>query len=233
MLLFEKQTCKSNQSFPKTGKNQQKTLVDFFVGLVSAHFADGILQHGVLLIEVVDGLFAFRVVVHRSLQEEAEEPLYAPLSSACRQVAEQAEVEQHGSGKDRVAAEEVDLDLHGIAHPSEYVDVVPALLVVVAGRIIVDAHLVVIVSVEFGLAFSFQDGLEGGELGNLLGVEVLRLIEHQTVTVAENIGGEPAVQAQASGSDDWSKAGFHQRLASLEVFAHDRHPCLFGQFPHA
>ena len=43
-------------------------LVNLFVSPVASHFADGVLQHGVLLIEVVDGFLALGVVVHRRLE---------------------------------------------------------------------------------------------------------------------------------------------------------------------
>ena len=111
-----------------------KILVDFFVSLVATHLADSILQHSVLLIEVVYRLLALSVVVHRSLEEEAQEALYAVASGTSSEVAQQCEVEQQRSSEDRVAAEEVNLDLHRVAHPSEDVDVVPSLLVVVAMR---------------------------------------------------------------------------------------------------
>ena len=139
-------------------------LVDFFVSLVATHLANGILEHGVLLIEVIDSLLVLRVVVHRRLEEEAQEALNAIATSAGGEVREQTEVKAERSGEDRVAAEEVNLDLHGIAHPSEDVDVVPSLLVVVAWRIVVDAHLVVVlcvlvvaVSVEVGLNVGLED----------------------------------------------------------------------------
>ena len=132
------------------------------------------------------------------------------LTNWCSKVAQQAEVEQQWSSKDRVAAEEVDLDLHRITHPSEDVDVVPSLLVVVARWIIVDANLMIIlgvlivaVAVEVWLLFWLQDCLQGRELAHLLGVEVGWLIENETVAVAQNVGREPSVQAQAAGADDF------------------------------
>ena len=88
-------------------------LVNLLVSLVAAHFADGVLQHGVLLEEVVDRFLALGVVVHRGLEEEGEETLDAAAAGTGSEVAEQAEVEQKRCGKDGVAAEEVDLDLHG------------------------------------------------------------------------------------------------------------------------
>ena len=48
----------------------QNFLVDLFVRLVAAHLADGVLEHRVLLVEVVDGLLALGVVVHGRLEEE-------------------------------------------------------------------------------------------------------------------------------------------------------------------
>ena len=71
--------------------------------------------------------------MHRALEVEREESLYAITSGTCSEVAEQTEVEQQRSCKDGVAAEEVDLDLHWVAHPTEDVDVVPCLFVVVHG----------------------------------------------------------------------------------------------------
>ena len=116
---------------------------------------------------MVDSLFALCVVVHWGFEEEAEEALDAVASGTCGEVAQQAEVETERSGEDRVAAEEVDLYLHRVAHPAEDVDVVPSFLVVVAWRIVVDAHLVVVlcvlvvaVAVEVGLHVGLEDCLQ-------------------------------------------------------------------------
>lgn len=45
-------------------------LIEFFVSLVTTHFANCVLEHGVLLIEVVYRNLVLCVVVHRRLQEE-------------------------------------------------------------------------------------------------------------------------------------------------------------------
>ena len=123
-------------------------LIDFLISLVTAHFAESVLEHYVLLEQVVYRHLALSVVVHRALEEEAQEALSSVASCACSQVAEQHEVKAKRSSEDRVAAEEVDFDLHCVAHPSEDVDVVPSFLVVVARWIVVDAHFVVVVFVE-------------------------------------------------------------------------------------
>ena len=122
-----------------------KCLVYLLVSLITSHFANDILQHCILLIKVVNGFLTRSIVVHRSLEEEAEEALCTV--STCSEVAQQSKVEQQWSGKNRVTTEEVYLNLHRIANPSEDVDVVPSLLVVVTRRIVVDAYLVIVLCV--------------------------------------------------------------------------------------
>lgn len=61
--------------------------VYFLVSLVATHLANGILKHGILLIEVVYGLLALCIVVHRTLEEEAQEALYSVTSCTCCKVA--------------------------------------------------------------------------------------------------------------------------------------------------
>ena len=75
-------------------------LVDEFVGFVTAHFADSVFEHDILLEKVVDRNFTFGVVVHRALEEEAEEALYAVTAGACGEVAQEHEVETERSGED-------------------------------------------------------------------------------------------------------------------------------------
>ena len=113
------------------------------------------------------------------------------------------------------------------------------LLVVVARWIVVDAYLMIIlgilvvaVAVEVWLNFWLQDSLQGRELAHLLGVEVGWFIENETVSVAQNVGREPSVQAQAAGADDRSETTLHEGLTGLEVLACDRHLGLLGKFPH-
>ena len=45
---------------------------------------------------------------------------------------------------DRVAAEEVNLNLHWVTHPAEDIDIIPTLLVIVTRWIIVDTYLVIV-----------------------------------------------------------------------------------------
>ena len=94
--------------------------------------AQGVLQLGLLDEDVVLGRQG-RVGRLRALEVEAEPLLHALLAGAGGEVEEQGEVEHERRREDRVAAQEVDLDLHRVAHPPEDVDVVPPLLVVAAG----------------------------------------------------------------------------------------------------
>ncbi len=116
---------------------------------------------------------------------------------ALGKIEEQHQVERDGRGKDRVAAEEVDLDLHRIAEPAENVDVVPAFLVVAARRVVVDADLVVDVLVEVGIKLGLEDVFERAELRLFLGLERLRIVEHFAVAVAEDVGGDTSRRRRA------------------------------------
>src|SRR5258706_3059149 len=79
---------------------------------------------------------------HRRLEVEAQPLLDTDAAQFRRtlgQVHKQNQIQNNRRGQDRVAAEEVELDLHRIAEPSEDVDVVPTLFVVATRRVVVDA----------------------------------------------------------------------------------------------
>ena len=82
------------------------------------------------------------------------------MPARCAKSHEQREVEHDRRGENRIAAEEVDLDLHRVAHPPDDVDVVPAFLVVAARRIVVDAHDVREILVQVGILLRLQDGVQ-------------------------------------------------------------------------
>ena len=75
-------------------------LVNLFVSLVAAHLTDGVLQHHILLEQVVNGDFVLGVVMHRALEEEAQEALRAIAASAVSEVDEQTQVEAQRCGQD-------------------------------------------------------------------------------------------------------------------------------------
>ena len=134
--------------------------------------------------------------VLRALEVEREPLLDAAHPGPVGEVEEEREVEDERRGEDRIAAEEVDLQLHRVAHPAEEVDAVPALLVVATGRVVVDPHLVVSIAIEFGVEIGLEDMFEDAELRLLLGLEALRVVEDLAVAVAEDVGGIPAVEAE-------------------------------------
>src|SRR5947208_3062416 len=88
-----------------------------------------------------------------SLEVEAEPLLNAQTAQAwgagC-QVHEEDEIKGEGSGKYGVAAEEIYLELHGVAEPAEDIDVVPTFFIITTRWVIIDANLVVNVLVEIG-----------------------------------------------------------------------------------
>ena len=71
-----------------------------------------------------------------------------------------AKVEQERCSENRVSAEEIDFDLHWIIHPSEDVNVVPSLLIVVAWRIIVDSYFMEIIGIKVRLFVLHKYGLK-------------------------------------------------------------------------
>src|SRR6185436_8307011 len=107
---------------------------------------------------------------HGRLKVEAQ-PLLdsqsAQLLAALRQVEKQHQIKHQGRGQNRVAAQEINLDLHGIAQPSEDIDVVPALFVIATRRVIIDANLVGELAVKLGIKLRLQDVLQHRQLGLL------------------------------------------------------------------
>ena len=55
------------------------------------------------------------------------------------------------------------------------------------------------VAVELGVDLGLEDRVEHAELRDLLRLEVLGVVEHLAVAVAEDVGGVPAAAGRASG----------------------------------
>jgi lipoprotein-anchoring transpeptidase ErfK/SrfK len=89
---------------------------------------------------------------HRALVIEREPLLDAAEAGAVREVHQDRQVEHDRRGQDRITAQEVDLDLHRIAEPSDDIEVVPTFLLVAARWVILDANLVIHVAVERRIA---------------------------------------------------------------------------------
>ena len=160
----------------------------------------------------------------RSFEVEAEPLLNAQAAQRWRaggEIHEEDQVERERRGEDGVAAEEVYLELHRVAEPAEDVDVVPAFFVVAAGRVVVDADLVVEVLVEVGVELGLEDDVEDAELGLFFGLEGLGVVEDFAVAVAEDVGGVPAADAEHAGFEGRGEDGLDEGLAGLEVLAAD------------
>src|SRR5208282_1139964 len=128
------------------------------------------MPQSVLHLHQLDEQIVFRIQSwrgHGRLEVEAEPFLNsqaAQFRRALREVHEEHQVEHDGRGQNRVAAQEVHLDLHGIAEPSEDINVVPTFFVIATGRVIVDADFVEDIAVELGIQSRLQDVLQGSEL---------------------------------------------------------------------
>src|ERR1700733_15960730 len=108
--------------------------------------------------EIVLGIEALARL--RRLQIEAQPLLNADgakLLRALGQIEEEHKIERDRRGENRIAAKEINFDLHRIAEPTENVDIVPAFFVVAARRVVVDADLVEDVLVEVGIDLGLED----------------------------------------------------------------------------
>ena len=191
------------------------------------HVAEGVFELHELDEDVVFGIEAGGG--HGAFEVEAEPLLDAAHTGALGEVHKEDEVEDEGGGEDGVAAEEIDFDLHRVAEPAEDVDVVPAFFGVAAGRIVVDLYGVVEVFIELRVEVGLEDLFENAELGFLFGFEGAGIFEHFAIAVAEDVGGEPAADAQHAGLEAWGEQGLHEGLAGFEVFAADGDVVVAGE----
>ena len=96
-------------------------------------------------------------IVHRALAEEGQPRLDAAHACTQCQITENNQVERDGSSKNGVATQEVNLDFHRIAHPAENIDVVPCFLVILTRRIVVNAYLMINITVQVRIFLRFED----------------------------------------------------------------------------
>ena len=155
------------------------------------HVAKSLFHHAPLLEQIVYRLML--EVVHRALAEEGQPRLNAAHACTQCQITEKNQVERDGSSKNGVAAQEVNLDFHRIAHPAENIDVVPCFLIILTGRIVVDAYLMINITVQVWIFLRFEDIVDNRQLADLFCLEVLRLVKYLTVTVTQNIRDRKSV----------------------------------------
>src|SRR5690606_9787217 len=110
--------------------------------VLGAQVSDQVLTHHVpeVVLELLDLDEDVVLGIHLgsvlgALEVERQPLLDSRAAGAVGQVHEQGQIQDQGSGQDRVFAQKVDLDLHRISQPSEDVDVVPAFLVVTPRRV--------------------------------------------------------------------------------------------------
>src|SRR5262245_46190485 len=93
----------------------------------------------------------------RDLEIEREPLLNTRHADSLGEIEKQDQIEAQRRGQNAVTAQKVYLDLHRIAEPAENVDIVPALFVVTARRIVVNANLMMKVLVQFGIDVGLKD----------------------------------------------------------------------------
>ena len=114
--------------------------------------AESVFEFGFLDEEIVLGVEPFSDL--GAFEEEGHPFLYAVEARALGEIEGQSDIERDRGGEDGVAAEEIDLDLHGVAQPTEDVDVVPSFFRVAARGIIFDTDFVIVIFVQFREGFS-------------------------------------------------------------------------------
>ena len=77
-----------------------------------------------------------------------------------REIEKEHEIQHDGCRKDRVPAEEIDLDLHRIVEPTKNINVVPTFFVVTTRWVIVNADLVENVAVKIRVEIGLQNVFE-------------------------------------------------------------------------
>ena len=78
------------------------------------------------------------------------------------------------------------------------------------------------IAIEVRILLRLEDVLENPELGDFLGLEVVRIVENFAVAVAEDVRRVPAADAELAGLEGRREDGLDERLAGLEVLAADR-----------
>src|SRR6266516_7204462 len=108
---------------------------------------------------------------HRRFEVKTQPLLNADSTefrSSLGQIEEQHQIKHNWRGKNRIPAEEIHLDLHGIAEPAKYVNIVPAFFVVAAWRVIVNTDFVCELAVELRVKVRLQNVLQHRVLGFFL-----------------------------------------------------------------
>src|ERR1044072_3167396 len=96
----------------------------------------------------------------RRFEVEREPLLNAFHAGSLGEVEKQCEIENDWRGKYRVTAKKIDLDLHRVTEPAEYVDVVPTFLVVASRRVVVDTDDMRKVLIEIRVNIWLEDVFE-------------------------------------------------------------------------
>ncbi len=139
--------------------------------IFQAEVRDQILPHQmakrILQFHQLNKNIMFRIKVRRGLRRleiERQPFLHTLHTCSMGQVHKQRKVEHQRRRKDRITAQEIDLDLHLITEPAKDVDVVPALLVVAPRGIVVDPDNMRKIAVKIGVNFGLEDVFEHRKL---------------------------------------------------------------------
>ena len=106
-------------------------------GILQLHRLD---EKVVLWIEVGSAL--------RTLEIEGKPLLDSRHVCPHSEISEKDKVQDQRRGQNTISAEKIHFNMHGISQPTKNIDTIPSFLFVTTGRIVIDGHLVVAVSVK-------------------------------------------------------------------------------------
>src|SRR5688572_7343947 len=115
---------------------------------------------------------------HRTLEIEAQPLLDASHTASLGQIEEQNQIQNDRRGQNAVPAEEIDLDLHGIAQPAVDIDIVPTFLVVTTRRVVVNPDFMGEILIKLRVQLRLEDLIQNRELALFLCLEGLRIVQH-------------------------------------------------------
>src|ERR1051326_1576173 len=120
---------------------------------------------------------------HGTLEIKTQPFLNTAHSAALGKVQEQYKVQDNRSGKNAVAAEKIDLDLHGITEPAVDVDIIPSFFIIATGRVVMDADFVREILIKVRVKIGLKDLFQHRKLTLFLGFEGIRIIQNLSIAV--------------------------------------------------
>ena len=168
----------------------------------------------------------------RALEIKRKPFLNAGHAGPLGQIHQKHQVQYNRGCQYAIPAQEVHLDLHGIAHPSKDIYTVPAFLIIPPWGVIADHHLMMKIPVKIRIYLRLKNRLQHRELALFLGLQRTLVIQDKPIPVAEDVRGVPPGKPQHTCLQPRPENGLHKGLTCFKIFSHNRQIVLLSQFHH-